>query len=69
MKIDDKTKTTIQYYREVAKISALSWCKTDKDKYLTDDEILPFDQSRIIEQAKIIYFPLEKTLEKQVKAI
>ena len=31
--------------------------------------ILSFDQSRIIEQAKVTYSPLGKTFEKQIKAI
>ena len=41
--------------------------KYDKYEYLTGDEILPSDQSRIIEQAKFTYSPLSKTFEKQVK--
>ena len=43
--------------------------KYDKYEYLTGDEILPSDQSRIIEQAKFPYSPLSKTFEKQVKKI
>ena len=31
--------------------------------------MLPSDQSRIIEQAKFMYFPLSKAFEKQTKAI
>ena len=38
--------------RETAKISALFPGKTDKYDYLTGEEILPFDQRRVIEQAK-----------------
>ena len=53
--------------REAAKTSALSSGKIDKYEYLTGDEILPSDQSRIIEQAKFTYSPLSKTFEKQVK--
>ena len=49
--------------REVAKISALSFGKIDKYEYLTGEEILPSDRSRIIEQAKFEYSHLEKTLE------
>ena len=30
---------------------------------------MPSDQSRIIEQAKLAYFPLEKAFEKQTKTI
>ena len=57
MIIDDKTKyEKIQYdiNRETAKISALSSGKIDKFEYLTGEEILPYDQSRIIEQARFI---------------
>ena len=43
--------------------------KIDKYKYLTDEEILPSDQSRIIEQAKFTYNPLGKAFEKQIKTI
>ena len=55
--------------REVAKISALSFGKIDKYEYLTGEEILPSDRSRIIEQAKFEYSHLEKTFEKQTKTI
>ena len=53
----------------MAKISALSSGKIDKFEYLTGEEILPSDQSRIIEQAKFTYSPLGKAFEKQIKAI
>ena len=53
--------------KEVAKISALPSGITDKYEYLIDEEILPCNQSRIIEQAKFTYFPLGKTFEKQIK--
>ena len=33
------------------------------------EEILPLDQSRVIEQANSTYFPSGKALEKQTKAI
>ena len=46
--------------------SALSSDKIDKDEYLTGEEILPFDQSRIIVQAKFTYSPLGKAFEKQI---
>ena len=55
--------------REAAKISALSYGKIDKYEYLTGEEILPSDQSRIIEQAKFTYSPLDKAFEKQIKTI
>ena len=41
--------------REAAKISALSSGKTDKNEYLTGEEILPSNQQQIIEQAKFTY--------------
>ena len=53
--------------KEAAKISALPSGLTDKYEYLIDEEILPCNQSRIIEQAKFTYFPLGKTFEKQIK--
>ena len=72
MTIDDKIKDEKLQYdinREVAKISALSSGKIDKYEYLTGEKILPSDQSRIIEQAKFTYSPLDKAFEKQIKTI
>ena len=72
MTIDDKIRDEKLQYdinREAAKISALSSGKIDKYEYLTGEEILPSDQSRIIEQAKFTYSPLGKTFEKQLKII
>ena len=46
---------------QAAKISALSSDKIDKYEYLTGVDILPFDQSRIIEPDKFTHFPLGKT--------
>ena len=49
---DDKTRDEKLQYdinREAAKISALSSRKIDKYEYLTGEEILLSDQSRIIE--------------------
>ena len=43
--------------REAAKLSALSSGTIDKYEYLTDEEILPSDQKRLIEQAKFTYSP------------
>ena len=60
--IDEKLQYNIN--RETAKISTLSSGKINKYKYLTDEEILPSDQSRIIEQAKFTYSPLAKAFEK-----
>ena len=70
MAIDDKISDgELQYdiNREAAKISALSSKKIDKYEYLLGEEILPFDQKRVIEQAT--FSSLGKTLEKQTKTI
>ena len=48
---------------------ALSSGKIDKFEYLTGEEILPSDQSRIIEHPTFTYSPLGKTFEKQTKTI
>ena len=72
MTIDDKIRDEkLQYNinREAAKVSTLPSGKIDRYKYLTGEEILPSDQSRIIEQARLIYAPLGKAFEKQIKAI
>ena len=72
MTIDDKIRDEKLQYdinREAANISALSSGKIDKYEYLTGQEILPSDQSRIIEQAKFTYFPLGKAFEKQTKKL
>ena len=55
MTIDGKSRDEKLQYdlnRKAAKISALSSGKIDKYEYLTDEEILPPDQKRVIEQAK-----------------
>ena len=54
---------------EAAKISALPSGKIHKYEYLTDQEILPSDQQKIIEQAKFTYSLLGKAFEKQIKTI
>ena len=41
--------------------------KIHKYEYLTGEEILPSNKSRIIEQAKFTYSPLGKAFEKQMK--
>ena len=72
MKIDDKIKNEkLQHNinRESAKISALSSGKTDKYDCLIDEETLPSDRTRVIEQAKFTYSPLGKALKKQTKTI
>ena len=55
--------------KEAEKISELSFRKIDKYEYIAGEEILPSDQSRIIEQAKFTYSPLRKAFEKQIKTI
>ena len=72
MTIEDQIKDgKLQYdiNREAAKISVLSSGKIDKHQYLTGEEILPFNQQKIIEQAKFIHSPLGKAFEKQRKTI
>ena len=72
MAIDDKIKDEkLQYNinKEAAKISALSSGKIDKYEVLTGEEILPSDESRIIEQAKFTYSSFLKAFEKQIKKI
>ena len=61
----------IQYdiNREAAIISTLLSDRFDKYEYLTGEEILSSDQSRIIEQIKITYYPLGKAFGKQIKTI
>ena len=43
--------------------------KIDKYNYLTGEEILPSDQSRIISQIRFTRSPLVKTLENQAKLL
>ena len=80
MTIDDKIKDEKLQYdnnREALALSsgiyievlALSSGKIDKYEYLTGEEMLPSDQSRIMEQAKFTYSPLSKAFEKQIKTI
>ena len=68
-KIKDE-KLQYEINREAAaKILALPFRKIDKYEYLTWKEILPSDQSRMIEQANLTYSPLGKSFEKQTKTI
>ena len=72
MTIDDKIsdeKLQHEINREAAEISALLSGKIDKYKYLTGEEILLSDQSRIIEQAEFTYSPLRKASAKQIKTV
>ena len=56
-------KVEYRFNRETSKLSALSG-KINKYEYLTGEEILPSDQSRIAEQANFSYSLLGKALEK-----
>ena len=72
MTIDEKHKNkNLQYdiNRQTAKESALSSDKIYKYEYITGEEALTSDQSRIKEKAKFNYFPLGKASEKHMKAI
>ena len=72
MTIDDKIKDEklqCDVNRQAAKISALSSGKVDKYEYRTGEEILPPDQSKIIEQTKFTQSPLCRTFEKQIKTV
>ena len=72
MTIDDKVKDEKLQYdvdKEAAKISALSSGKIDKYEYLTGEEILASDQTRIVEQAKFTFSPIGKAFENQIKQL
>ena len=73
MAIDDKiTDEKLQYHinREAAKISALSSGKIDEYEFLTGEEILPSNQSRVIEPDKFpLFLPWVKHLKKKIKTI
>ena len=72
MTIDDQIENEKLQYdinREATKISALSSGKTGKYDYLIEEDILPFNQKQIIEQAKFTYSPLGKAFEKKAKTI
>ena len=56
-------------FREAAKISASSSENINKYEFLAGEEILPSDQSRIIEQEKFTYSSLGKASKKQAKTI
>ena len=70
--IDDKIRDEkLQYNidRQAAKKSALSSWKIGKYESLTGEEMLLTDQKRVIKQAKLTYFPLEKKFEIQTKRL
>ena len=55
--------------REVVKTLALLPNKIDKYEYLTGEEVLPLNQSQMIEQAEFTCSNLGKAFEKQRKTI
>ena len=72
MTINDQIRNEKLHYdinREAAKISPLSSGKIHKYEYLAGEDILPSNQQKIIEQARLTYSPLGKTFEKQIKTI
>ena len=72
MTMEDQIKVEKLQYdinREAAKISSLSSSKIHKYEYFTGEEILPYNQQQIIEQAKFTYSSLGKAFKKQTKTI
>ena len=68
MTIDDKIRDKKRQYninREAAKISSLPSDKIDIYEYLTGEEILRFNQRKMILQAQFTFCPLGKAFEKQ----
>ena len=55
--------------KEAAKVSVSSSGKIDKYEYLAGEEIVPSNQSQVIERTKFTYSPQGKTLEKQTETI
>ena len=69
MAIDGYSKLQYDIKKIATNTSVTSPGKIDKHEYLTGEEILPSDESNLIEQAKFIYSPLGKAFEKQTKTI
>ena len=72
MSIDNKSEDEkLQYNNntKAAKISTLSAGKMDKFECHAGEEILPFDQSRMIEQTRFTYSPPVRVFETQIKII
>ena len=63
--LDEKPQNDIN--RESRKLSVLSLGKIDKYEYIKRKEILPPDQSRVIEQTMFNYSPLGKAFENKQK--
>ena len=66
---DEKLHYDINRGGSQKKTSGLLSCRINKYEYITGEKILPPHQSKIIEQAEFMYYPLGKALEKQIKAI
>ena len=64
---DEKLQCRIN--RGAEKRSALSSGQINKYEYITGKEIILSDQRRVIKQAKFIYSPIGKALEKQLKML
>ena len=64
---DQTWKNPIQDHRAAAKTFALSSGKINKHEYITAEEILPSEQSKIIEQDKVTQYFFGKLLKTQVK--
>ena len=72
MAIEDKIRDEKLQYDiniQAAKVSSLSYGKVDKYEYCADEEILPSDQKRVIEQAKFTYYPPVKHLKNKQKQL
>ena len=72
MKINDKIrgkKLQHDITRKAAIISALLIGKINKYEYLTDEEVLPPDQSRLIEQTKFTNSDFGEAFQKQIKKV
>ena len=72
MTIDNKIRDKKLRYdvnREAEKTSGLSSGNIDKYEYLTGEEILRYDQRRMIEQAKFPYSPSGGPLGKQTNML
>ena len=70
MAIDDEVRDEKLQYdinREAANLSTLLSGKLDKYENLSGEEVVPFNQKQIIEQAKFAYSHLEKASEKQAE--
>ena len=64
---DEKLQYNIN--RVAVKITASSLGKIGKYEYFTGEEILPFDQSRMIKAAKFTCYPLQKAFRNKQKQL